>query len=146
MDIRIKITDTDISLLLNTILVDSPNKDEIANLLSYFICNNLKISEYLVSVHLGNKLPKIIPNGSLCKLHVKNLGYDANKTAILQSDLSDDLGYVIVKVKEFRGYHEYSEYIVEYTEIRAATGTATEDRYLCQAWISAQDLEIIKDI
>jgi hypothetical protein len=146
MDIRIKITDTDINLLLNTILADSSNKDEMIKLLSYFICSNHTVSEELISIHLGNKLPKIIPNGSLCKLLVQNLGFDSNKTAILQSDLVDEEGYIIVKVKEFRGYHEYSEYIVEYTDIRAATATMEENRYLCQAWISAIDLIVIKDI
>ena len=146
MDIRIKITDTDINLLLNTILVDSSNKDEMIKLLSYFICSNHTVSEELISIHLGNKLPKVIPNGSLCRLLVNNLGYDANKSALLKSDLVDKEGYIIVKIKEFRGYHEYSEYIVEYTDIRDATIDMEEIRYSCTAWISAKDLIVIKDI
>jgi hypothetical protein len=62
-------------------------------------------------------LPERIPNGTLCKIPVANLGYGANTKKIGESSLVDNEGNILVKVTDFKGYHNYSNYVVSYTNI-----------------------------
>jgi hypothetical protein len=67
---------------------------------------------------IGNKLPDIIPDGTLCKMYYVNLGYGVIKKLPKKSLLIKMK--IVVTIKEFRGYHEYSEYTIEYMTVTAA--------------------------
>ena len=54
--------------------------------------------------------------GTLCKTNVNNLGYGSNKENI-KNKYGDQDGNVVIKVGEFRGYHDYSNYQIFYTNV-----------------------------
>jgi hypothetical protein len=88
---------------------------------------------------LGNKLPDLIPDGTLCKVPVASLGYGSNKEAIREK-FADEDGKVVVTVKEFRGFHEYSQYHIEYTDV-LDNGTTKKD----STYVQAKDLEVVEE-
>jgi len=71
---------------------------------------------------------------------VNNLGYGSNKEAI-KAKYGDEFGNVVVTVKEFKGYHEYSNYQINYTNIDEH-GNDKKD----YTHIQASELEIIEEI
>jgi hypothetical protein len=71
----------------NAKIIKDENKDEFVKLLTPFLCNNSHAITYFFKLMNGSKLPEIIPNGSLCKILVQNLDYNANKRALLESEL-----------------------------------------------------------
>ena len=89
---------------------------------------------------LGNKLPEVIPNGRLCYMPISQMAYSANKDIIENSDLCVD-GNIVVVVKDFRGYHDYSAYTVEYTNV-LRDGTRQKD----MTYTSAQYLTLIDEL
>jgi hypothetical protein len=138
MRISVNYDDTDVAKALSKIIKDS-NSEEFIKLLTPMICTSQHASEYFFKLMLGNKLPDIIPNGTLCKVPVNQLGYSSHKEAIREK-FADDDDKVVVTVKEFRGYHEYSEYLIEYTNV-LDNGITKKDT----SYIQAKDLEVIEE-
>ena len=138
MRISVTYEDSDVAKALSKIVKD-PNAEEFVKLLTPMICTSQQSTEYFFKLMLGSKLPDVIPDGTLCKISVNNLGYGSNKDAI-RDQFADDDGKVVVTVKEFRGYHEYSQYHIEYTNISDNGATKKETTYVQQ-----KDLEIIEE-
>jgi hypothetical protein len=138
MRISVTYEDSDVAKALGKIVKD-PNAEEFVKLITPMICTSQQATEYFFKLMLGSKLPDIIPDGTLCKLSVNNLGYGSNKEAI-RDQFADDDGKVVVTVKEFRGYHEYSQYHIEYTNISDNGATKKETTYVQQ-----KDLEVIEE-
>lgn len=138
MRISVNYDDTDIAKALGKIIKDS-NAEEFVKLFTPMICSSSQTCDHFFKLMLGNKLPDIIPNGTLCKIHVNQLGYGSHKEAIKEK-FGDDDGKVVVTVKEFRGYHEYSEYHIEYTDVLDSGATKKDTTY-----VQAKDLEIIEE-
>jgi hypothetical protein len=138
MRISVTYEDSDVAKALGKIVKD-PNAEEFVKLITPMICTSQQATEYFFKLMLGSKLPDVIPNGTLCKLHVNNLGYGSNKIAI-RDQFADEDGKVVVTVKEFRGYHEYSQYHIEYTNISDNGATKKETTYVQQ-----KDLEVIEE-
>ncbi len=138
MRISVTYEDSDVAKALGKIVKD-PNAEEFVKLITPMICTSQQATEYFFKLMLGSKLPDIIPDGTLCKLSVNNLGYGSNKNAI-RDQFADEDGKVVVTVKEFRGYHEYSQYHIEYTNISDNGATKKETTYVQQ-----KDLEIIEE-
>ena len=138
MNISVNYTDTDVAKALAKIVKDS-NSEEFVKLLTPMICDSSQGVNHFFKLMIGNKLPEIIPNGTLCKMSVNNLGYGIDKEATRQkfADMDDK---IVVTVKEFRGYHQYSEYVVEYTGVIAAGTTKVNTDYIAE-----KDLEVIEE-
>jgi len=139
MRVSVSYDDSDVAKALSKIIKDD-KKDEFVKLLTPMICQSSPASTYFFKIMLGNDLPKVIPNGTLCKLSINELGYNANKPNI-KKKYADEHGNVVVTVKEFTGYHEYSNYQVYYTNVDD-NGNDTKDYCIVQGVL----LSIIEEI
>ena len=138
MKISVNYEDTDVAKALGKIIKDS-NSEEFIKLLTPMICSSQQATEYFFKLMLGNDLPDIIPNGTLCKIKVDRLGYASNKDEI-RKKFADDEDKVVVTVKEFRGYHEYSQYYIEYLNVLSDSIEEKETTY-----VNAKELEVIEE-
>jgi len=138
MNISVTYDETDVAKTLRSI-INHPNKDEFVKLLTPMICNNSAAVDYFFKLMIGNQLPDTIPIGTLCKMPVSNVGYGMDKDATLQK-YGDSDGNIVVTVKDFRGYHEYSQYHVEYTGINNK-GNIQKD----SAYVRAAEIEVIEE-
>lgn len=141
MNVSITYDDSDVARAISKIILDN-NKDEIVKLLTPFLCSNHNASSYFFKLLAGGKLPIEIPNESLCKILVRDLDYNANKDALSQSNLVDDEDKVIVRIKEFRGWHEHHNYTVTYTNLQDDNNT----EYKETSYAQAHQLKIIEEI
>ena len=138
MKVSVNYDDTDGAKALSKIIKDS-NAEEFVKLLTPMLCNNSQAVDYFFKLMIGNKLPALMPNGTLCKIAVDNLGYGSNKQAITDK-FADQDGKVVVTIKEFRGYHEYSQYSIEFTNVQP-DGTTKKD----YTYVNLYDLEVIEE-
>jgi len=138
MRISVTYDDSDVAKALEKVIKD-PNSQEFVKLLTPMICSNSSAVDYFFKLMLGNKLPDIIPDGTLCKVKVERLGYGSNKEGIRER-FADDEDKVIVTVRQFRGYHEYSQYQVSYKNV-LDNGTTKDDA----TYLSTNELEIIEE-
>jgi len=138
MRISVTYDDTDVAKAFSKIIKD-PNAEEFVKLLTPMICTSQQGTEYFFKLMLGNKLPDLIPDGTLCKVPVASLGYGSNKEAIREK-FADEDGKVVVTVKEFRGFHEYSQYHIEYTDVLDNGATKKDSTY-----VQAKDLEVVEE-
>jgi hypothetical protein len=81
MRISVTYDDTDVAKAFSKIIKD-PNAEEFVKLLTPMICTSQQGTEHFFKLMLGNKLPDLIPDGTLCKVPVASLGYGSNKEAI----------------------------------------------------------------
>ena len=138
MRISVNYDDTDVAKALNRIIKDS-NSEEFVKLFTPMICGSSQTCDHFFKLMLGNKLPDIIPNGTLCKMHYSNLSYGVDKDATKEKFADQDEN-ITVTIKEFRGYHEYSEYHIEYTDVLDSGATKKDTTY-----VQAKDLEVIEE-
>jgi hypothetical protein len=138
MRISVTYDDSDVAKALEKVIKD-PNAKEFVKLLTPMICSNSSAVDYFFKLMLGNKLPEVIPDGTLCKIKVDRLGYGSNKNAIRER-FADDEDNVIVTVKQFRGYHEYSQYHIAYKNVLDNGTTKDDDTY-----VSSNELEIMEE-
>jgi hypothetical protein len=138
MRISVTYENSDVAKALGRIIKD-PNVEEFVKLITPMICTSQYATEYFFKLMLGNKLPDVIPDGTLCKLSVNSLSYSSNKKAIKER-FGDEDGKVVVTIKEFRGYHEYSQYHIEYTDV-LDNGTTKRDT----VYVQHKDLEVIEE-
>jgi hypothetical protein len=138
MKISVNYEDTDVAKALGTIIYH-PNKDEFVKLLTPILCGSSDATNYFFKLLIGDTLPEVIPNGTLCKIKVDRLGYSSNKDEI-RKKFADDEDKVLVTVKEFRGYHEYSQYHIEYGNVLSDSIVEKDTTY-----VSAKELEVIEE-
>ena len=138
MNISVNYTDTDVAKALSKIIKDS-NAEEFVKLLTPMICDSSQGVNHFFKLMLCNKLPYVIPEGTLCKISINSIGYGIDKEATRQkfADMDDK---IVVTIKEFRGYHQYAEYVVEYTGVVAAGTTRVNTDYVAE-----KDLEVIEE-
>lgn len=138
MKISVNYEDSDVAKALES-MIKHNNSAEIVKLLTPMLCNSSEGIQHFFKLMIGNKLFEVIPNGTLCYMCIEQIGYNANKNIIENSDLCVN-GNIIVTVKDFRGYHEYSAYTVEYTNI-LVDGTRKKDI----TYTSTQYLNVIEE-
>lgn len=139
MRISVDYEDTDVSKILKDI-IKHKNKDEFVKLLTPIICSNSNTCTHLFKLLIdGNQLPDVIPNGTLCKIHVDDLGFGANKDLIKKKHGDQD-SKVVVTVIEFRGYHEYSNYEINYNNVHEDESVTEEKTY-----VSMKDICVIEE-
>lgn len=118
MKISVQFEDSDLHKVLSEMIVH-PNKEEYLKLLVPILCESHKASDWFFRLHMGKTLPEVIPNGTMCYVKVTNLGYDSNKESIRSSTLCNEQDQVVCRVKEFKGYHNYSMYTIGYTNVNS---------------------------
>ena len=138
MRISVTYEDSDVAKALSKIIKD-PNQEEFIKLLTPMICTSSQSTEHFFKLMLGNKLPDVIPDGTYCKIKVDKLGYGSDKDRI-RKVYADEDDRVIVIVKEFRGYHEYSQYHITYKNVLTDMTSKDESTY-----VSMNDLEVIEE-
>ena len=139
MRISVDYDETDVAKMLGD-MIKHKNKDEFVKLITPMICESSNACTLFFKLLIdGNKLPKVIDNGSMCKTSVDQLGYQANKDDIREK-FADEDGKVIVTVKRFKGYHSYSAYEVEFTNL-LSDGTQEKDT----TYVALDSLEEIED-
>jgi len=139
MKIAVTYDDTDVAIALDSIM-EHPNAKEFVKLLTPMLCQSSQATTLFFKLLLGNKLPDIIPVGTLCKLHVDYLGYNSDKENI-NKKYGDQDGKIVVRVGDFRGYHDYSNYQVFYTNVDDK-GNDKQD----YTHVQADVLEVIEEI
>jgi len=138
--ISVSYEDTDIAIALASI-IDHKNKEEFVKLLTPMLAESYKSTNYFFKLLIGKKLPEIIPTGTLCKLPVHALGYNAQKDNILKSDLIDGFGNIIVIIDSFKSYDAYQNYHVKYTNV---LDNGAEETAYC--YVEGDYLEVIEEI
>ena len=141
MNVSVTYDDSDVAHALRKIIKDE-NSEEFVKLLTPFLCQNSQATTWFFKLMLGNKLPEVIPNGTLCRILVQDLDYNANKSALLRSNLVDDNDKVIARVHEFRGWHEHSNYVIKYSNWHQDNDHAYEEK----SYVQAYALEVIEEI
>ncbi len=139
MKISVNYEDTDVAKALGKIIKDS-NSEEFIKLLTPMLCSSSQATECFFKLMIGNKLEEPIPNGTLCKIPVKHLGWGINETGIREK-FADEDDKIIVTVKEFRGYHEYSQYAIEFTDVLNDNINTKKST----TYVKFDDLEIIEE-
>jgi hypothetical protein len=139
MRVSVTYDETDVAKALSKIIKD-PNATEFVKLLTPMICQSSQATHWFFKSMLGNELPEVIPNGTLCKISAHNLGYGSNKEAI-KAKYGDEFGKVVVTIKEFKGYHEYSNYMIDYTNVDDQ-GNDKKD----YTHVQASELEVIEEL
>jgi hypothetical protein len=139
MRISVDYDETDVAKMLGD-MIKHKNKDEFVKLITPMICESSNACTLFFKLLIdGNKLPKTIDNRSMCKTSVDQLGYQANKDDIREK-FADEDDKIIVTVKRFKGYHSYSAYEVEFTNL-LSDGTQTKDN----TYVALDSLEEIED-
>lgn len=139
MNVSVSYDESDVAIALGKIIKDS-NNAEFVKLLTPMLCQSNNASTWFFKLMLGNKLPDIIPAGTLCKTSVNNLGYGSNRDHI-KNKYGDQDGNVVVKVGEFKGYHDYSNYLIHYTNVND-DGSDRQD----YTHVQVDALEVIEEL
>ena len=139
MRISVTYDETDVAKALSKLIKD-PNAAEFVKLLTPMLCQSSNASTWFFKLMLGNKLTNVIPTGTLCKINAEHLGYNSNKDAI-KDKYGDENGNVVVTVGEFKGYHDYTNYQVFYTNVDDQ-GNDKKD----YTHVQADQLEIIEEL
>jgi hypothetical protein len=139
MKVSVTYEDTDVAKALESI-IKHPNGAEFVKLLSPMICTSNTGVEYFFKLLIGNTLPTVISSNTLCYISIERIGYGCNKNNIRDAGLTDDQDRMICTVKSFRGYHEYSQYEIEYTNV-LDNGTKKKET----GWVRAEDLTEIEE-
>ena len=139
MNVSVSYDESDVAIALDSI-IEHHNAKEFVKLLTPMLCQSSNASTWFFKLMLGNKLPEIIPVGTLCRINVNSLGYGANKKALL-SIYADERDRIVATVKEFKGFHDYSEYTISYINI-------DENDKDIQDWttVKGAELEVIEEL
>jgi hypothetical protein len=138
MNISVTYDDSDVAKALSKIIKD-PNAEEFVKLFTPIICGSSQTVEHFFKLAIGNKLPDTIPIGTLCRMSINDMGYGADKE-LTRQEFADADDKIVVTVLEFRGYHEWSPYVVEYV---AAVGKGSNKRDT--TYVRTNELEIIEE-
>jgi hypothetical protein len=139
MNISVTYDASDVAKALSKIIKD-PNAEEFVKLFTPIICGSSQTVEHFFKLMIGNKLPDIIPIGTLCRMPVDSIsGYGVDKE-LTRQEFADADDKIVVTVIGFRGYHEWSTYAVEYV---AAVGKGSNKRDT--TYVRTNELEVIEE-
>jgi hypothetical protein len=139
MNISVNYEDSDVAKALESI-IKHPNGAEFVKLLTPMLCGSSQAIQHFFKLMISGKLPEVLAKGTLCYMPVNQVSYGANKDLIGNSELCIN-DNIIVSIQDFRGYHEYSTYTVEYTNI-LEDGRRKKDT----TYTSAEYLTVIEEI
>ena len=129
MNIRVEYEDTDVAKILSE-MIKHPNKEELVKLFTPLVCDHSDAVQRLFKLNIpGNKLPKVLLNGTICRIKVGDLGYNSN-TDFIREKFADEEDKIPVKIIRFKGYHDYSNYEIEYTNVFSDGKTERDTCYV----------------
>jgi len=133
--ISVNYNETDVAKLLNSIIKHS-NKEEFVNLLTPMLCKSSNAVNLFFKLAIGNKLPEVFPVGTICKISINHVVYNDLERIKLQEQYGDTDGKMIVTIKDFRGFDEWSPYTIEFKKPNGVLDTT---------YVAAEYLEVIEE-
>ena len=114
--IRLELEETD---LFNAIkkIIDHPNRVEIAKALTSILAPNERLSSIFFKTYFGSSAPQILPEGTMITVNPRDLSYKANIDGMKKLGLLNISGHATAIVKEFKGFHDYTTYIVNFMNV-----------------------------
>jgi len=110
MTISVPFDETDLYQFLDN-CITHPNKESFIRLLVPMIADSHQASSLFISAYLGKEIPKPMEEGTLCYIDIENLGYSVDKTLLTKNNTVTSIP---CKISKFRGYHNYSNYDIEF--------------------------------
>ena len=139
--INLELDETD---LYNAIrgIINHANGDEIAKFLSYSIGNSPMASTIFFKTYLGDVSPTVLPVGTMIRVDASGLSWRVNVHRMREQNIADEDGTCIAIIKEFRGFHDNTNYYASFTNVNDE-GNPYEDT----AFITYKDvLEVIEEL
>jgi hypothetical protein len=114
--IRLELEETD---LFNAIkkIIDHPNRVEIAKVLTSIIAPHERLSSIFFKTYFGSSAPQVLPEGTMITVSPRDLSYKANIDGMKKLGLLNISGHATAIVKEFKGFHDYTTYIVNFMNV-----------------------------
>jgi hypothetical protein len=114
--IKLELEETD---LFNAIkkIIDHPNRVEIAKALTSIIAPNERLSSIFFKTYFMGMAPEILPNGTMITVNPSNLSYKANIEGMKKLGLLNISGQSTAIIKEFKGFSDYTTYIVNFINV-----------------------------
>lgn len=135
---HIEFDETDVARILKKIICGD-NRDEMVRLMTPIICDEPYAVELLAKLFIGHTLPKVIPNGSLCRVKYDDLGYVSQSKIVLFKDNCDNEQLIGI-VDGFKGYHRDLYKVV--FKLKDSNGNITEE-YM---HVRSENIEVIKEL
>jgi hypothetical protein len=114
--IRLELEETDLYNSLKSIIKHS-NSEEIARALTSIIAPNEKLSSIFFKTYFGGSAPQILPEGTMIRVSPRDLSYKANIDGMKKLGLLNISGHATAIVKEFKGFHDFTTYIVNFMNV-----------------------------
>lgn len=138
--INLELDETDLYNALRGIIKHA-NGDEIAKFLSYSIGYSQIASSIFFKTYLGDVAPTVLPVGSMIRVDASGLSWRVNVHKMKEQNIADEAGNCVVIIKEFKGFHDNSNYYVSFTNVNDE-GNPFEDT----GFITYKDvLEVIEE-
>jgi len=102
---HIQFDETDVAKIFEKIIIGD-NKEDMIKLLTPIICEDSTSVELIAKIYIGHSLPKVIPEGSFCRVNYDNIGYVSQNKLELYQNSRDENNMLVGRVGEFRGYHK----------------------------------------
>lgn len=127
--IKIELEETD---LFNAIkkIIDHGNRVEIAKALTAILAPNEKLSSIFFKTYFGGAAPQILPEGTMITVNPRNLSYTANIEGMKKFGLFNISGHATAIIKEFRGFHDHTSYIVNFMNVDENGNTFEDTGYI----------------
>lgn len=139
--IQLQLEDTDLFNCIKSI-IQHPNGDEIAKVLTYTIGNSPEASSLFFKTYFGDISPDILPPGTIVRVKAENLGWGIDTAKMKADALLDANGNATVIITDFKGFYSEATYYVRYTELDSA-GTPQEKT----GFLNYKDIiEVVQDL
>ena len=114
--IRLELEETDMFNAIKKIL-DHPNRVEIAKALTSILAPNERLSSIFFKTYFGGAAPEVLPNGTMITVNPRELSYKANVEGMKKLGLLNISGHATALIKEFKGFGDYTTYIVNFMNV-----------------------------
>jgi hypothetical protein len=111
MRTTVSLEDTDIKKMLDQI-IKHDNKEDLVSLLTGVICESHLTVEWFTKCFIGTNLPEVYPEGTIVTVDLNELHYGVNKQATKDSHLHIGNNQIVGKVQSFKGFNNYSPYLI----------------------------------
>ena len=114
--IKLELEETD---LFNAVkkIINHPNGEEISKALTSIIAPNERLTSIFFKTYFMGMAPEILPNGTMITVSPRDLSYKANIDGMKRLGLLNISGHATAIVKEFKGFHDFTTYIVNFMNV-----------------------------
>ena len=127
--IKIELEETD---LFNAVkkIINHPNKVEIAKALTSIIAPNERLSSIFFKTYFMGMAPDVLPNGTMITVSPRDLSYKANIDGMKRAGLLNISGHSTALIKEFKGFSDYTTYLVNFMNVDDNDKTFEDTGYI----------------